>query len=67
MDRELLSSARTGKKRAGQVDLIKHLEGRRLTRGSAIKAKCYDCSGMGEEPLCEITECSLYPYSPYRR
>lgn len=62
---DILESAKSGRKRKGQTFLIKHLEGKRLTQQQAIKAKCYDCDGMGETGECELTECSLYPYSPY--
>jgi hypothetical protein len=66
MDRDLLASAKSGKMRAGKMDLIKHLEGGKLHRAAAVKAKCYDCDGMGDSGACDIPECSLYPYSPYR-
>jgi len=65
MDELLLASARRGNKRAGQRDLINHLQGKRLTQRQAIKAHCYDCQGMGEDPICDNDECSLSPYSPY--
>ena len=37
---------------------------KRLTPIKAIRAKCLDCSGgsSNEVKLCEMTECSLYPY-----
>mgnify|MGYP001608612145 CR=1 FL=1 len=63
----MLQSAVNGKRRAGQADLIKHLKGKRLIRSQAIKAKCYDCNGMGESDICDGDACSLFPYSPYRR
>ena len=66
MDGKMLESAKKGKCRAGKSDLIKHLEGKRLFRSRAICAKCYDCNGLGESDECDIQECPLYPYSPYR-
>ena len=66
IDKDLLESAKSGKLRKGRKWLIKHLEGVRLTRNQAISAKCYDCNGMGESYKCEIRECSLYPFSPYK-
>lgn len=65
MDKELYDSAKSGKKRAGQHHLIHYLEGKRLTQREAIQAKCYDCSGMGEETECELKSCTLWPYSSY--
>jgi hypothetical protein len=66
IDDVLLKSARSGKCRAGKNNLIKHLTGIRITRNQAISAKCYDCNGMGESIKCDMQECSLWPYSPYR-
>ncbi|MFA5154266.1 MAG: hypothetical protein WC554_17075, partial [Clostridia bacterium] len=54
-----------GKGRAGKADLLKHLKGVRITQRQAIRAKCYDCNGMGDSDECDIETCSLYPYSPY--
>jgi hypothetical protein len=34
-----------GIKAGGRVEYLKHLEGKRLTRGQAITAKCYECMG----------------------
>ena len=62
---DLLRSAKKGKLRAGRKELIKHLESIRITRGQAIKAKCYDCNGMGESGDCDLKGCALYPFSPY--
>ena len=62
----MLKSAKNGTSRAGKSDLIKYLTGKRLTQRQAIRAKCYDCSGMGEINECDINTCSLFPYSPYR-
>lgn len=63
---ELIDSVKGGKRRDGQMMLIKHLNGGTLTRSQAIRAKCYDCDGMGETGVCEIKECSLYHFSSYR-
>jgi hypothetical protein len=62
----LLASARSGKRKKGKSELIKHLTGGRLTRNQAIKAKCYDYNGMGESDECDLKGCSLLPYSPFR-
>ena len=63
---ELLTSAMGGKSRAGKAQLLKYLKGGKLTRQGAIKAKCYDCDGMGESGSCDIKDCSLYPYSSFK-
>lgn len=63
---DLLQSAKQGKRRMGQIQLIKHLNGGELTRQQAIKAKCYDCDGMGETGVCELKTCPLYPHSSFK-
>jgi len=63
---ELLKSAKAGLQRAGRKELIKHLEGGKITRMQAMKAKCYDCNGMGESGECDIEGCPLLPFSPFR-
>ena len=67
MNDEMIKSASAGPLRQGKNDLIKHLKGQRLTQRQAIRAKCYDCNGMGELGTCEISTCALWPYSPYRQ
>jgi hypothetical protein len=67
MTEDLLRSAKHGTKRAGQKDLINYLEGKRLTQRQAIKAKCYNCNGMGEQSSCDTEECPLLPHSPYKK
>jgi hypothetical protein len=54
-DEGLLASARKGKKKIGQADLIKYLSGGKLTQRQSIKAKCYDCNGMGETVECSFS------------
>lgn len=66
IDKDLLDSAKSGKARKGKRELIKHLEGGKLTRSQAVKAKCFDCSGMGEMKGCDQETCPLLPFSPYR-
>lgn len=67
MDEKLLESAKQGVHRAGRKDLIDYLQGKRLTQRKAIKAKCYDCNGMGELKNCDIESCPLYPYTPHKK
>ena len=64
---DLLQSAKNGTKRRGKKELIKHLEGKKLTWGQAIRAKCYDCNGMGEQKDCDNLECPLLPYTSCRK
>lgn len=57
-----------GKRAQGRSELIRHLKGENLTRGQAIKAKCYDCMGGFNDGIysCEIHECSLFNFMPYK-
>ncbi len=56
-----------GKRAKGKADLIKHLEGDRLTYKQAVNATCYECMGYCIDGLfdCEIPGCPLYPFMPY--
>ena len=65
-DVDLLASAKTGPRRAGRKELIAYLEGGKISRPGAVKAKCYDCNGMGESGECDSEGCPLYPFSPYK-
>ncbi len=66
IDKDYIESAKKGKSRKGKTELLKYLEGKRITRSQSIKAKCFDCNGMGESKECDIETCSLFSYSPYR-
>ena len=63
----MIDSAKKAPKRAGKRELIKHLEGGKITRSQGVRAKCFDCNGMGESNKCDIVTCPLYPFSPYRQ
>ena len=65
-DKELLESAKSGPRRKGKKELVAYLEGGVLTRNQAIKAKCFDCDGMGDTGECEIVSCALFLYSPFK-
>ena len=65
-DERLLASAKSGPRRAGKKELIKHLEGGKISRMQAVKAHCYDCLGMGTSGDCDQESCPLLPFSPFR-
>lgn len=52
----------------GRKELIKHLEGHRLTQRKAIQAKCFECMGGYIDGAydCNIPDCALYPLMPYK-
>ena len=58
-----------GKLFRGKSELMKFLNGFRITRNEAIKAKCYDCMGFydnTQEKDCKNLTCPLYTYMPYK-
>ena len=65
-DKELLESAKSGPLRKGKRWMIKHLEGGKITRSQAVKAKCFDCLGMGDQGKCDQESCPLYFFSPFK-
>jgi len=52
----------------GKNELIRYLEGGRLTLRQAIIAKCYDCCGGYPEGAfdCGCRQCPLHDFMPYR-
>lgn len=56
-----------GKLAKGKAELIKHLEGGRLTVREMVIAKCYECMGWCADGKvdCEIPDCPNYPMMPY--
>jgi len=61
------SVLRHGKSARGRNELLKHLDGGRLSTLQAIKAHCYDCSGFyGDGKVyCEMPDCALSPFMPF--
>jgi len=58
-----------GKRSRGKNVLIKYLEGGKLTYKQATQAKCYECMGYCIDGLldCEIPDCPLYQFMPYKK
>ncbi len=57
-----------GLRAKGKTELLRHLEGKKLTHKQAIYAKCYDCMGyfIDGRMDCRLCGCSLYPFMVYR-
>ncbi|MBW2543950.1 MAG: hypothetical protein JRD43_00480 [Deltaproteobacteria bacterium] len=51
----------------GKAELLKYLEGGRLTRKEAMLAKCFECcNGYADGKAdCGIESCPIYPYMPF--
>jgi hypothetical protein len=58
-----------GKTAKGQKELIKHLEGERLTLQQAIYAHCCDCMGFYADGKvdCAMIHCPLHPFMFYNK
>jgi len=56
-----------GKTTKGKKELIKYLEGGRLTLKQATLAKCYDCLCymVDGRQDCKMPSCSLYPFMTF--
>ncbi|RII28909.1 MAG: hypothetical protein CXR31_03280 [Geobacter sp.] len=69
MDRkdQTIKSVERWPKKVGKAEYLRHLKGARLTRGAAIKAKCYECVGGEDTRPCNIAICALKPYCPWNR
>ncbi len=52
----------------GRGELKKHLAGKKISRAQAMLALCFDCMGgySDGKKSCEIPDCPLYPWMPYR-
>lgn len=60
---------RHGKTARGKKELIKHLEGGRLTLKQAVNAHCYSCMGYygdGKQD-CNMSRCPLHPFNAYSK
>jgi len=68
MNKKLIAEIkRYGKIAKGRQELIKHLEGGRLTLKQAVNARCYDCCGYyadGKQD-CKLLRCPLHPFMAY--
>ena len=70
MNEKIISDIkRHGKTARGKKELIKHLEGGRLTLKQAVNAYCYSCLGYyadGKQD-CKMPRCSLHPFMAYNQ
>lgn len=68
MNTKLISDIeKHGKTARGRQELLKHLDGGRLTLKQAVNARCYDCCGFfadGKQD-CRMSKCPLHPFMAY--
>ena len=55
------------KKMKGKNILIKYLKGLSIEKNESVYAKCYECSGYGENFPCGSVECPLWVFCPYQK
>ena len=68
MNSKLISEIKKhGKTARGRQELLKHLDGGRLTLKQAVNAHCYDCTGFFADGKvdCGLKHCSLHPFMAY--
>jgi hypothetical protein len=68
MNEKIISEIkRQGKTAKGRQELLKHLDGGRLTLKQAVFARCYDCAGFFADGKvdCGLKHCSLHPFMAY--
>jgi hypothetical protein len=58
-----------GKTARGKKELIKYLEGGRLTLRQAVNAHCFSCLGYFADGKvdCKMSKCSLHPFMAYNK
>jgi len=63
-----ISAIKSSSKSSGQRHMLAHAEGRTITLGQAVKAKCFECCGGYPDGRldCRIPGCPIYPWMPYR-
>ena len=68
MNAKLISDIeKHGKTARGRQELLKHLDGGRLTLKQAVNAHCYSCLGYyadGKQD-CRMSKCPLHPFMAY--
>lgn len=54
-------------RRAGKRDLLRFIDGEKLTRSEAIQATCYECTcGESSDP-CNVETCPLIQFCPWNK
>lgn len=52
----------------GKTQMLRHLNGDKLTRNQSISAKCFDCMGWYQDGRldCRMPNCPLFPFRSYK-
>lgn len=64
----ILDIKRYGKTAQGRREILKYLQGKRLTRKQAILAHCYGCMGFYVDGKvdCRMPRCPLHPFMAFK-
>lgn len=68
MNEKIISNIKQyGKTARGRNELLKHLEGGKLTLRQAMLAHCYDCMGYYADGKvdCRLNRCPLHPFMAF--
>lgn len=68
MNEKIISDIKQyGKTARGRNELLKHLEGGKLTLRQASLAHCYDCMGYYADGKvdCQLNRCPLHPFMAF--
>jgi len=68
MNTKLISDIeKHGKTARGRQELLKHLDGGRLTLKQSVLAHCYSCMGYYSDGKqdCRLSKCPLWPFMAY--
>ena len=50
----------------GNQEFLMFQKGKQLTRGQAMRAKCFECNGLEESNAdCEVDTCPMYRFRLY--
>lgn len=66
MQQSSMSWAESLPRKIGRAELIKHIQGKRLTARQRLSATCFRCSSGYDTGIgCNVSECPSQPLNPY--
>jgi len=64
---KIIANVNEWPRHAGKKDYLNFLEGKRITRDQAIRAKCYECVQGEDVSICTIPKCPLTLFCPWNK
>jgi len=65
--KEMAANVEKWPRHSGKAELLRSLNGEKLTRAEAIKAMCYYCCGGEPIATCSVAVCPLAPFSQWNK